>query len=198
MKKICGFIFCLIAIFAVSYSVRAECLLDEAVFIGKKDPLAKDLKIKNVKFDQVPQFAIPSDYDPNIHILDMWLFNVELNKRLIGLLGASVWYGNERRYDDGVGFSNRYSGTFNISGKVEENDGVKTYTMREAYTYREPQDASNEAITELNMSLKNGFIISLQLTHPIFEVWKKEGRSRYLRFTGEHQTLCLKKGDFKL
>lgn len=185
----CHFAWGVLAAFIFSTPCFAkECRLEKSIpFSGD---FLKTLYIKNIKLDDVPKFT-GGTFDPTRDSLSMSIFNIVHNDQITKYVGAHVYAPNKL-----MGFSQEYSGQFDLKGTKTEKDGITTYTTREVYTYSEPQHAKGEAVHEVKVLVRGKEIESVELTVPLFKIWKKDKKGfTYVAFTGEHQTLCVLSGN---
>lgn len=181
-------------LFTLFYSLGSlanTCRLDKPIHIGSND-LLKTRVLSNVRFDRVPRFHKPENYDPKKDTLHVNLFNIHWNDKATGYVGAMVGVDNKL---ESMGLSPYYSGNLSISGSTQTSGDLTTNTTQTADKYTEPQHAKNDAIHELKVMVEKGEIVSIEFKMPIFRVWKTEAGAIYLAFTGDHQTLCLLDGE---
>jgi hypothetical protein len=173
------------------------CALETPIEIGNADILnpAKVTIIDKVRFDAAPKFHDPSPYNPERDSLGVRFFNIVWNGVPTGSLGMNIEAleaGMQGANIDSVGFSGNYSGRFDFASSSTENNGSVTYMTRQTSRLSEPQHAKNDAVTEARVTVMGSRLLAAELTIPIYRIWKTEGNVRYIAFTGEHQTLCLK------
>jgi hypothetical protein len=173
------------------------CALEAPIEIGNADILnpAKITYIDKVRFDAAPKFIDPSPYNPERDSLGVGFFNIVWNGVPTGSLGMNIEAlenGMQGANIDSVGFAGNYSGRFDFVSSSTENNGSLTYYTRQSSRLSEPQHAKNDAVTEARVTVLGSRLLAAELTIPVYRIWKIEGHVRYLAFTGEHQTLCLK------
>lgn len=163
------------------------CNLDKPIQFGGE--LLNGVQLKNVVLDETPKFMPETGYNSAKNVLDVYLFNIDLNGSKTGFIGSQISVVGKLAT---LGFSDSYSGNFQIQGTMKETNGVRTYNTKQGSFYTEPQHAKNEAITQTAITVSNGKIIALNLMFPIFKVWKTVDGVNYIAFTGDHQTICVK------
>ena len=173
------------------------CALEAPIEIGNADILnpTNVTYIDKVRFDAAPKFHVPSPYNPDRDSLAVHLFNIVWNGVPTGSLGMSIKAlenGMQGASIDSVGFSAGYSGRFDFVSSSTEDNGSVTYYTRQSSRLSEPHHAKNDAVTEAMVTVMGSSLLAAELTIPVYRIWKIEGNVRYIAFTGEHQTLCLK------
>jgi hypothetical protein len=174
---------------SLSASAADDCRLSQPIDVGTGNLVQKGLYLRDAKFDENPRFIAPSKFDPATDVLHVSLFQINWNNTRTGFLGGNVSVVDK---NESQGFSENYSGNFNFQSDTRDQNGVVTYTTQSVSRYTEPQHAKNDAITSITVVVDKGKLVSLRLSTPVFKVWKIEDHTRYIAFTGEHQTLCLK------
>jgi hypothetical protein len=173
------------------------CIMDTPIELGSADILSptKLTFVDKVRFDAVPKFHSPSPYNPEKDSLRVEFFNINWNGAPTGSMGVNIQAlenGMPGANIDSLGFAPNYSGNFDfVSSSTESNSSIVYYT-RQSSRLTEPQHAQVDAVTESRVTVMGTRLLAAELTIPIFRVWKTEGSVRYIAFTGEHQTLCLK------
>jgi hypothetical protein len=161
------------------------------------DPLEPKfgVQLNNVVLNEIPKFSRPQLFDPAKDSLNLALFNIQWESNSTGFLGADI--GIEGKLE-GVGFSRVYVGNFNIQGSKEtKSSGVTAYATTNTHTYEGDQHAKNPAVHKLSLEIEKGDIVSVELMHPVFKVWKIENGAYHVAFTGDHQTLCVLDAELK-
>lgn len=173
----------LVTLMVSAAAQAAECKLSRPIpFSG---PVFGERYLSGVQTDQAPKFLRPESADAR---LAMVLFEMSNQGRPTQLAGAKLGLSNGGQY---VGFSNSYSGSTEMEGGVEEApNGVQVHWSRVSVIYGDANGIP--AVNELKIGVRGSEIVSLELTHPVFEITGTDGPYTYIRFTGENQVLCVK------
>ncbi len=181
MKRLMGFFG--VALVLIGVARASDCRLERSIpFRGS---LLENKYFTDIETSEPPKFLNRDSYDPDSDTLAMLIFEINNNGSQSGLGGAKL--GIERKRDV-VGFSNFYTGSTVLDGGKEETEGRTTYWTRWVATY---PDAPGEAVTELRVGVENRRIVSIEFTHPVFDVIGTDGPYTYVQFTGENQVLCV-------
>lgn len=171
-----------------------ECRLKEPYPISMSALQSKSF-LAVVDVNEPPVFLRPNNYVPHRDALQLNIFNLELNKTLTPFIGANISIQGKL---DSVGLSRSYSGNVELSGATIENENEQIYTTTYThyftgqYEEERPRHVVGEAIEQSRIVIRNGNIISILLTSPIFVIWRDAGFGTELAFTGQHQKICVK------
>jgi len=165
----------------------AECRMKDPVHVGNMN-LLKGLVLREARFAQTPKFLSDVSFDPTADALSVSLFEITYGSQPTGYLGGRVFL---EKKDGSLGFPGGYIGSFNLEGGMTQLGQVTIFQTKHVAQYTEPQHAKNDALTQLQVEIKEGYLTQFRLTVPEYKIWKKVGSTTYLAFTGRHQELCL-------
>lgn len=177
-------------LFASISALAGTCNLQKPIPIN--GDLLNGVHLKNVILDEQPNLLGDQKYDPSKDSLQVYLFDIILNNSGTGLIGSSVSVVEKSL---SAGFPDEYYGDIIIQGSMNSTNGVKVYTTKEEALYPGPEHAKGKAITQTSVSVSNGKITAINLTYPIFKIWKRVDSVNHTAFTGEHQTVCVKSAE---
>lgn len=172
---------------AVSVSF-ADCRLNRPIRGAGDSILKKHLVLHKLVLESEPQFTRPQNYKPETDTLSLHLFNIQYDNKNSGYLGAKIGVVGKL---ESVGFSFNYMGNFGVNGSTVTLSDVTTYSTRNVFKPIGAHHMKGDAITEVFVQVEKGDITAIQLTHPIFKVWKSTPTADYLAFTGKNQKVCV-------
>lgn len=172
----------LVTLMVSAAAQAAECKLSRPIpFSGS---VVGDRYLSAVQTDQAPKFLRPENSEGR---LAMALFEMSNMGRPTQLVGAKLGLSDGGQY---VGFSNGYSGATEMEGGIETAaGGVKLHWSRVSVVYGDANGIP--AVHELKLGVRGSEIVSVEFTHPVFEITGTDGPYTYIRFTGENQVLCV-------
>ena len=183
----------LAALLLATTTHATECRLKRPILLSA-NPAQSTLTFRNVKTDQVPQFTRPEKYNPPKQTLDLEVFPVLAEMKSSGFVGARIIANGTL---ESVGASNVYSGNISgLSGETRTTSNSTTYVFHHDSMVNPDWPectichvGENHVATEIK--IESGFITSISLTFPVYQVWKELEYATAVAFTGIHQSICV-------